>query len=89
MAISERLYFQRRARQELESAMRADSIEAETSHALLAGLHLRHCSACIPGKSRECSACALVHICDSPRGEGAPRWRDAGMHSGQLSAHDI
>lgn len=40
MAIGERLYFQRRARQEIESAMRADSIEAETAHALLAGLHL-------------------------------------------------
>lgn len=89
MATSERQYFRRRARQELESAMRADSIEAETSHALLAGLHLRLCSACIPGMSRECTGCAMTHICDNPRGDDAPRWRDAREHRGQLSACEI
>jgi hypothetical protein len=71
MAIGERLYFQRRARQEIESAMRADSIEAETAHALLAGLHLRYCTACATGKTCECVGCALVHVCDDPREDGS------------------
>lgn len=89
MATSERRYFRRRAHQELESAMRADSIEAETSHALLAGLHLRLCAACIPGKSRECLGCAMVHMCDSPRGIGAPRRRGAREHPARLGACEI
>ena len=69
--------------------MRADSIEAETSHALLARLHLKHCSACIPGKSGECTDCAMVHICDGSCGDDAPRWRDTQEHPGQLSTCEI
>ncbi|MDH7973317.1 hypothetical protein QH494_14095 [Sphingomonas sp. AR_OL41] len=66
MAISERRYFRDRARQEIESAIRADSIEAEIAHANLASLHLRYCAACSPGKTGECVDCALRHVCGDP-----------------------
>lgn len=69
MATNERHYFQRRALQEVESAMRADSIEAEIAHAGLAGLHLRRCAGCSPRRTRECRDCALVNVCDYPLGE--------------------
>jgi len=64
MATSERQYFKRRALQEIESAMRADSIEAEMSHAGLAQLHLRRCVDCAENKTHECFGCSLVHVCD-------------------------
>ena len=63
MACSDRHYFQRRAREEIESAMRADSVEAEIAHAGLANLHLRRCAGCAAAKTSECRSCILVHIC--------------------------
>jgi hypothetical protein len=73
MANEERRYAQRRALEEIICAMRADSVEAEVAHASLANLHMRHCSECAPGKTRECGDCPMTHVCDHPgerRGTG-------------------
>jgi len=63
MTDSDRLYFQRRAREEIQSARRADSVEAEIAHAGLANLHLRCCAACAEGKTSECRGCTLANLC--------------------------
>ena len=63
MTDTDRQYFQRRAREEMESAMRADSVEAEIAHAGLANLHLRCCAACAAGKTSECRGCILANVC--------------------------
>jgi len=63
MIDNDRLYFQRRAREEIESAMRADSVEAEIAHAGLANLHLRCCVACAAAKTSACRGCILANIC--------------------------
>ncbi|MES2042994.1 MAG: hypothetical protein V4475_03905 [Pseudomonadota bacterium] len=83
MASSERHYFQRRALQEIEGAMRADSTEAEIAHAGLAGLHLRRCAACETGRTSECRGCPLVHVCDYPNGGDSarsPDWQGTFRH---------
>lgn len=63
MTDKDRPYFQRRAREEIESAMRADSAEAEIAHAGLANLHLRRCAACTAEKTIECRGCILANVC--------------------------
>ncbi len=63
MAYSDRHYFQRRAREEIDSAMRADSVEAEIAHAGLANLHLRRCVGCAAAETSECRSCILANVC--------------------------
>ena len=64
MAANERHYYQRRALQEIECAMRAELIEAEIAHSSIAGLLLRRCVSCAEGRTAECSGCLLSHVCD-------------------------
>ncbi|MCW3846030.1 hypothetical protein OF829_02185 [Sphingomonas sp. LB-2] len=64
MSNGERRYFRRRALQEIEAAMRANSIEAELSHSGLAQLHLQNCVGCVERRTRECLDCPMWRVCD-------------------------
>lgn len=64
MAANERSYYQRRAPQEIDWAMRADVIEAEIAHSTMASLLLQRCVSCAAGRTAECSGCLLSHVCE-------------------------
>ncbi len=65
MAINqERLYLQRRARDELAMKDRAAGIEARISHQLLAGYYIDACKTCAHGRTEECADCTLQELCD-------------------------
>lgn len=79
MAASDRKYFKRRTLQELRCAMDSTCIEAEISHAKLAGLHRQRCAGCSRHKTDECICCALACICND-------RHDDNALHTGIVPA---
>ena len=62
----DRAYFQSRSFEEIEAAMRADCVEATTSHVMLAELHLKRCAGSEELLTDECDRCLLTNICDIP-----------------------
>jgi hypothetical protein len=63
---TDRSYFQRRSFEEIQAAMRADSLEATHSHVGLAELHLKRCAGSNGQATDECDDCLLTNICDVP-----------------------
>jgi hypothetical protein len=63
MQSDDRAYFRRRSVEEIQAAMRADSLEATNSHVALAELHLHRCATCVKPATEECNDCVAANIC--------------------------
>ena len=63
MICDDRAYLKRRALQELEMTLAAESQAAEDAHNELTGRYLRACSGCSGARTGECVACPLAFVC--------------------------
>ena len=63
MICDDRAYLKRRALQELDMTLAADTQAAEDAHNELTGRYLRACSGCSKAKTAECVGCPLAFVC--------------------------